>query len=252
MDTIIIAAGVAALLIASGLIGLGLQKALPEHAFKDGGRDMIFSMTGLITLLLALVLGLLIWTAFGVYNTQKSELQTLAARALEFNLELTQYGKEADKGRGILRRDLVWAIEQFWGSEESRAAGYEESYNNMGAISGLLSNLHPETDAQRGMLAAASQHYATIGETRLLMSLQLIDAVSWPLLITVTTWSCLLFCGFGVASSRFSATTVVALVLGACSVASAIFLILDLSQPYTSPLRLSPEALEKIVVDIDQ
>jgi hypothetical protein len=252
MDTtIVIAAGVAACLVASGFIGFGLQKALPENALKDGGRDMIFSMTGLITLLLALVLGLLIWTAFGVYNTQKNELQTLAARALEFNLELTQYGKEADKGRGVLRRDLVWAIEQFWGSDESRAAGYEQSYNNMGAISGALANLHPETDAQRALLAAANTHYATIGETRLLMSLQLIDAVSWPLLITVTAWSCLLFCGFGVLS-RLNATTVVALVLGACSVASAIFLILDLSQPYTSPLRLSPEALEKIVVDIDQ
>lgn len=251
MDIIIIAASVAALLIASGLIGLWLQKVLPEGALKDGGRDMIFSMTGLITLLLALVLGLLIWTAFGVYNTQKSELQTLAARALEFDLELTQYGKEADKGRQVLRRDLVWAIEQFWGSEESQAAGYEESYNNMGAISGVLANLHPETDAQRGLLAAANQHYATIGETRLLMSLQLLDAISWPLLITVTAWSCLLFCGFGVLS-RFNTTTLVALILGASSVASAIFLILDLSQPYTSPLRLSPAALEKIIVDLDR
>ena len=251
MFSIVVALGVAGLTFLFGLVGLWLQKALLQTHLKEGARDMVGAMTGLITLLLALVLGLLIWTAFGIYNTQKSELQTLAARALEFDLELKQYGKEAKPGRGILRRDLVWAIEQFWGSDESQAAGYEQTFDNMGAISAFLANLHPETDAQHGLLTAANQHYATIGETRLLMSLQLIDAVSWPLLITVTAWSCLLFCGFG-ALSRLNATTLVALALGACSVASAIFLIVDLSQPYTSPLRLSPAALEKIIVDLDQ
>jgi hypothetical protein len=83
------------------------------------------------------------------------------------------------------------------------------------------------------------------------MSLQLIDAVSWPLLITVTSWSCILFCGFGLLS-RLNPTTLVALALGACSVASAVFLILDFSQPYTSPLRISPAALEQVIVDLDK
>jgi hypothetical protein len=35
---------------------------------------MVGAVTGLVTLLLALVLGLLIWTAFGVYSTQKASL----------------------------------------------------------------------------------------------------------------------------------------------------------------------------------
>jgi hypothetical protein len=251
MDVIEVSVGVAALMFVSGLLGLFLHRVLPEHHTKDHSRDMIGAMIGMITLLLALVLGLLIWTAYGVFSVQKTELQTMAARALEFDLEMTQYGADGKHGREILRKDLIWAIEQFWGSDESKAAAYEASYANMDSMSGFLSALHPTTDAQRGLLAQANAHYGSIGETRLLMSLQLIDAISWPLLITVTSWSCLLFCGFGLLS-RPNPTTLTALALGACSVASAIFLILDFSQPYTSPLRISPAALEQVVLDLDK
>jgi hypothetical protein len=242
---------VAVLMFCSGLLGLFLQRVLPEHHTKDHSRDMIGAMIGLITLLLALVLGLLIWTAYGVFSTQKAELQTLAARALEFDLEMSQYGPDGKHGREVLRQDLVWAIEQFWGADDSRAAAYEASYANMNSMSAFLSGLHPTTDAQKGLLAQANQHYGLIGETRLLMSLQLIDAISWPLVITVTSWSCLLFCGFGLLS-RVNPTTLAALALGACSVASAIFLILDFSEPYTSPLRISPAAVEQVVVNLDK
>ena len=119
----------------------------------------------------------------------------------------------------------------------------------MGLMSDFLSNLQPATDAQRQLLGAADQHYAGIGETRLLMSLQLIDPISWPLISTVIAWSCLLFCGFGLLS-RMNATTLCVLALGACSVASAIFLILELSQPYTSLLRISPSSLEQVILDL--
>jgi uncharacterized membrane protein len=59
---------------------------------------------------------------------------------------------------------------------------------------------------------------------RLLMSLQLTDPSTGRL-----SWSCLLFFGLGLLS-RINAMTLTALALGACSVASAIFLILELSQ----------------------
>ena len=60
---------------------------------------MIGGVVGHLTLLLVLVIGLLIWTAYGVFSTQQTELQTIAARALEFDLEMRQYGPEADEAR---------------------------------------------------------------------------------------------------------------------------------------------------------
>jgi len=83
------------------------------------------------------------------------------------------------------------------------------------------------------------------------MSLQLANPFSKPLLIVVVFWSFFLFCGFGL-MSRLNATTLAALAFGAFAVGSAIFLILELSQPYTGLFRISPAALEQTVDSIDK
>ncbi len=69
------AVGVAVL--AGGSLGVMLHRALPEKHVTGGGKDMIGAVVGLLTLLSALVLGLLIWTAYGVYAGQNIAIQTL-------------------------------------------------------------------------------------------------------------------------------------------------------------------------------
>ncbi len=51
-----------------GVVGLVLQRLLPERYTTDKARDMIGGVVGQLTLLLVLVNGLLIWTAYGVYR----------------------------------------------------------------------------------------------------------------------------------------------------------------------------------------
>ena len=88
-------------------------------------------------------------------------------------------------------------------------------------------------------------------QTRLLMSLQLSSPIAWSLVISVIAWSMFLFCGFGVLSGT-NPTTIAALALGAVSVASAMFLILDLSQPYSGLFRIPPAAMEQTLEAIDK
>ena len=251
MPSLYVTLAIAVAIWASGLIGLVLARLLPEAHTSDRSRDILGGVIGLIGLLLALVLGLMIWTAYGVTQTQKTELQLLSARALEFDLELKQFGPEADKARQLMRTEMVWAHEQFWGEAQARNDALRVTYGNMGSMSEALTGFKPQTDAQRQLLSAAGLHYAQIGETRLLMSLQLTDPVSWPLLWMVVGWSCMLFAGYGVLS-RANATTIVALGLGAAAVSSSFFLILELSQPYTSAFQLSPALVEQTIVDIGQ
>jgi hypothetical protein len=251
MPSLAVIAAIWIAVLASGMMGLVLARLLPEAHTSDRSRDILGGVVGLLTLLIALVLGLMIWTGYGVTQTQKTELQQLCARALEFDLELKQYGPEADRARQMLRTELVWAHEQFWGEEQAKADAFRITYANMASMTSNLTGLKPQTDAQRQLLSAAGAHYAQIGETRLLMSLQLSDPVSWPLMWMVVAWSCMLFAGYGLLS-RANATTVVALGLGAAAVASAFFLILSLSQPYTSAFQLNPALLEQTILDVGQ
>ena len=103
MSPLAISLIVTGVIAAGGVLGLVLQRVLPERYTTDKARDMIGGVVGQLTLLLVLVNGLLIWTAYGVYSTQQTELQTLAARALEYDLEMRQFGPEAKQARRMLQ-----------------------------------------------------------------------------------------------------------------------------------------------------
>jgi hypothetical protein len=88
MSSIAISAFVGAATLSGGLGGLFLQHFLPEKHTADRSRDMLAAIVGLISLLLALVLGTPIGSAYSFYATQKSEMETLAARSLQLDLSL--------------------------------------------------------------------------------------------------------------------------------------------------------------------
>ena len=90
------ALAVAVAMFAAGLLGLVLQRVLPEHHTTGGSRDMIGAIAGLLTLLCALVAGLLIWTAYGVYSGQNLQIQAVASKVMQLDLALSDYGPEAN------------------------------------------------------------------------------------------------------------------------------------------------------------
>ena len=83
------ALAVAVAMFAAGLLGLLLQRVLPEKHTTGGSRDMIGAVVGLLTLLCALVTGLLIWTAYGVYSGQNTQIQALASKVMQLDLALS-------------------------------------------------------------------------------------------------------------------------------------------------------------------
>ena len=244
------ALGVAVAVFGGGLLGLVLQRVLPETHTTGPSRDMIGAVVGLLTLLCALVTGLLIWTAYGVYAGQNAAIQTLASRVLQLDLALADYGPEANVVRAQLREGLGKTIDQIWGASESdvnfAANNFAAAIQNMRGREKALASLQPSTDEQRQALAAAPSAVESIAQSRMQMSFALSAPVSYPLLLTVVGWVAFLFCGFGL-MSRGSAMPVVALAVGAVAVASAVLLILDLSNPYSGVFRASPAPLEQVL-----
>ena len=244
------ALAVAVVVFAGGLIGLGLQRVLPENHTTGPARDMIGAVSGLLTLLCALVTGLLIWTAYGVYAGQNIAIQTLASKALQLDLALEDYGPDAKPERLALRDRLGKTIDQVWGSQESdanfAANNFAVAVHMMRDPEKDLERLQPSTDEQRQALAAAKSAIDSIGQSRLQMSFALTAPVSYPLLLTVVGWVFFLFCGFGL-MSRSGVMSVLALAVGAIAVASAVLLILDLSNPYSGIFRASAAPLEQVL-----
>jgi hypothetical protein len=245
-----LALAVAVAVFASGAIGLVLQRLLPETSTTGGPRDMIGAVVGLLTLLSALTMGLLIWTAYGVYAGQNTAIQSLAAKFLQLDLALNDYGPEAKDLRLQLHDGLAKTINTFWGADRSAvnfaANNFEEAMHNMAARDHALDALQPSTAAQTQALAVARATSEAIGQSRLQMSFALAAPVSYPLILTVVAWAVLLFCGFGL-MSKGHAMSLIAVFVGACAAASAVYMILDLSSPYSGTFRASPAPLQQVL-----
>src|SRR5262245_10959190 len=64
------------------LIGFFLRGILPEHHLSSDAKDVVKLGMGLLATMAALVLGLLIASAKGSYDTQSTELTQLAANVI--------------------------------------------------------------------------------------------------------------------------------------------------------------------------
>ena len=236
-------------IFAGGAVGLILQRLLPETFTSGGPRDMIGAVVGLLTLLSALVLGLLIWTAYGVFAGQNVAIQTLAAKVLQLDLALAEFGPETQVVRVEMKQMLERIRAMLWGnagadsaSELSTAAPIE----HLRMLDLYIASLDPKTPAQKQFAAAAAADAGVIEQTRVLISMQLASSISWPLVIIVVSWALILFCGFGLLS-RINGTTLAALAFGAFAVGSALFMILELSHPFTGVFRVPSGAFDQML-----
>ena len=253
MDPLILSGIVLAVVFMDGVIGLQLQRTLPEDWTTGGARDMTGAVVGLVTLLLALVLGLLIWSAYGVYSTQRASIQTFAINGLKFDEALQEYGPEAAEGRQILRKGLKRTIAQIWGGRydgDFLIKNYSYSLANVQDREAYLNSLEPATDKQRTAKADASRASEAMGQTRLLLAMALIDHISYPLIAVVVAWATCLFCGYGLLSKRHP-MSYITLGAGTLAIASAIYSIADLSSPYSGLFVVSPAPIMDVFAAVD-
>ena len=185
-----------------------------------------------------------------MYVGQNIAIQTLTAKLLQLDLAVATYGPEAKDLRLQLRDGLGRTIDAFWGVGRSdvnfAANNFTEAIGNMRTRDAALDALHPSTDAQTQALAVAKATSEAIGQSRLQMSFALASPVSYPLILIVVGWGVVLFCGFGL-MSKGHMMSLIALIVGAISIASAVYMILDLSAPYSGLFRASSAPLEQVL-----
>jgi len=216
-------------------------------------RDVVKLVMGLIATISALVLSLLIASANSSYDQQKNELNTLSANIVLLDRTLEFYGPEAKAARDALRDAVRKTHDRIWSPDGVRPELLTSTETQRFAKANIerFLSLSPKTDAERVMLSRAIRISDSITQTRLLMSAQLGSAIAWLFLTVLIFWICALFFGFGL-FARFNATVTLALLIGALSVACAIFLILELNDPYHGLLRISDESLRTAISEIDR
>ena len=104
MNTTLTALIVFGCLVGAVLLGRTLRRLLPEDHLTADSRDTIKLAMGLVATMAALVLGLLVSSAKGSYDTERSEVIQMAAKVAFLDRVLTNYGPEAAGARAQLSR----------------------------------------------------------------------------------------------------------------------------------------------------
>lgn len=238
-------------IFAGGLLGVGLRRWLPERHVGESSKDVVRLVMGLIGTMAALVLGLLIASAKGSYDTQSAELVQLAAQVVQLDRVLSAYGPEANEARAQFRAAVERGVDRIWPSDRPGSAHLDLPGNaNVPTASyTMIANLEPRTAAQRVAQSRALEMAVDLSKTRVLMSEQSGSAISWPFLVVLVFWLVILFMGFGLFAPA-NPTVIASLLVGALSVAGAIFLILELDEPYVGLMRLSSAPLRIALAQI--
>jgi hypothetical protein len=225
-------------------VGALLRNTLPGHHLADDAKDVVRLGTGLIGTIAALVLGLLIASAKGSYDTQTSQVRQVTANIVLLDRLLAQYGPETRPARELVRRAVGPLVERIWRentSDSAKNAPFEATSVSELAYA-KIQELSPQNDAQRSLKGRALQIGTDLAQTRLLLFEQADSSIPAPFLAVLIFWLTIIFASFSL-FSRLNPTLIAALLLFALSASAAIFLILELNQPFAGLLQISSAPL---------
>ncbi|SRR5579871_550383 len=223
-------------------LGILIRRKLPDHHLSADMKDIVRQGTALIATLASLVLGLLIASANGRYESENSHIKQIIANIILLDNALGQYGQEAQPIRAMLRTDLGLIADRIW--KESRPAfdgprPFQASTLGLSVYDDVL-KLTPKTDAQRFYQTRAMDTLVDIGKTRLLLYTSTTGSIPLPFLIVLVGWLTLIFASISLFAES-NVRTVAILCIFSFAASAAIFLILELSQPFVGLMMISDE-----------
>jgi hypothetical protein len=239
-----------ACILAGTLVGMLLRNRVPENHLESDAKDVVRLGAGLIGTIAALVLGLLIASAKSSFDTQVNQVKQLTADVILLDQLLAQYGPEAATVRNLLRGAVHAVADRIWhenGSVSARVP-YEPTVEGDAFIV-KLRQLQPQTDDQRPIKDHAIQITTNIAHTRLLLFTQGDNPIPKPFLIVLIFWVSIIFANFSLFADP-RPIVIGALVVFALSAAAAIFLVLELGQPFSGMMQISSMPLRSALAPL--
>ncbi len=236
---------------AGALLGMFLRSTLAEHHLSTDAKDVVRLGTGLIGTIAALVLGLLIGSAKSSYDTQSTQIKQMTANIVLLDRFLEEYGPETGAVRNLLRRGVVILADRMWrenNSDPAKAAPFEASAATE-AFYLKLQELSPQNDFQRSLQARAIQLSTDIAQTRLLLFAQMGNSIPMPFLVVLIFWLTIIFASFSLFAQP-NAIVIGSLFIFALSAAGAIYLVLELGQPFAGLMQISSAPLRNALAPL--
>ncbi len=227
------------------LLGLFLRTLLPQHHLSSESSETVKLGAGIVATMAALVLGVLIGSAKTSFDDMNTEITKVGASVIQLDRVLARYGVESKEIRDMIRGTLVTTINANWPEEMSRTQleAIEKS-NKMETIQIRIMELTPRSDTERLIQSQALQISSDLAQIRWMLIEQQHKSLPTVFLVVLGFWLSMLFMSFGLFANR-NATVITVLGISACSVSTALFLILEMNDPLQGMIRVPSAPLFK-------
>jgi hypothetical protein len=238
-------------ILGASLLGMRLRVIVPDHHLSADTKDSVRVGMALVATMTALLLGLLIASAKGSYDTQRSQVIQLASKVGFLDRVLTIYGPETAQARELLRGEVEAAMLRMWRDEKSGEVMRQPTAAQAHSLYSSIQKLAPQNDEQRSLKTEALGTAIDLGKTVWLLSAQAEPSIVTPMLVIVIVWLALIFLSFGLfaPSNKIVTTT---MIIAALSVSSALFMILELDRPFDGVIQISSEPLSNVLSHLGQ
>src|SRR5213082_1976762 len=170
------------------LLGRRVRRCLPQDHLSADSKDAVKLAMGLVATMTALVLGLLVSSAKGTYDTARSEVIQMAAKVAFLDRVLALYGPEAAQARTELRAAVFAAVQRLWPSDRNRPGQLTPSEQAGDMVYVAIQGLSPHDDTQRALKTQIANLMVDLGQLRALLIAQSIPSISMPILIILVSW----------------------------------------------------------------
>ena len=241
-------------LVGSSALGLIVQPYLSEHHRSRETMELVRLVVAMLVTFTALVLGMLTTSVKSSFDKADSGMKGFAAELIQLDESLRQYGGEAASAREQLRNYTAAVIASIWFEEVTPPSNYypkglphgmSESLalgDKLNQVGLMIRQLEPQDAMHRQLVADCIQRFNRVTERRWQLIEDAGGVISVPFASVVILWLAIVFASFGLNAPR-NALVCVTISIAAVSIASVIYLILDLDSPFTGVIAVSSHAM---------
>jgi len=243
MNPTIVGAIVFACTFGGALLGFWFQ-ARRRHLLDLESTETIRHSIGLVATMTALILGLVTASAKSSFDEVNMAVEAGAREVLTLDRLLARYGPETSGIRGDFKNAVARRIDMVWPQGSSKPMQLDPSKlsSDSEGLAERIRALAPRDDSQRWLQARAGEVAEELLEARWLATAYSEASVSVVFLVILLFWLTITFVSYGMVAARNS-TVVTVLFLCAVSVGSALFLILEMDEPFGGLVRVSADPL---------
>jgi hypothetical protein len=237
-----------AVVVVSAAVGIVLNRVLPDHHLSKESKEIIHLGIGVIVTLTALVLGLLVASAKTSFDTKSDEIRHSSVKIIMVDRLLRQMGSPAGEARESLRRWVENHASSIWAPED-RKFSVEQGHVDWVDFHDKVRRISAADDEQKALRSKVADAVDDLAETRWLLTEQQMSSIQTPFLVVVVLWLGIIFASFGLFAPR-NWTVYAVIGLSAFSLSTAVFLILELDQPFSGMLQISDAPLKVLLQEV--